>query len=119
MGVQEVGGRVVFLRTLLEGGSSRSYGIEVARLAGLPAPVVRRAREVLGNLEAGELDAAGHPRAARRSAPAENQLPLFAAAPGTPLGEVLATLAGLDVDSLTPLEALNLLALLHGKAQSV
>ena len=72
MGVREVGGRVVFLRTLVEGGSSRSYGIEVARLAGLPAPVVRRAREVLGNLEAGELDAAGTPGRPTGAAPRRN-----------------------------------------------
>jgi DNA mismatch repair protein MutS len=116
MGVQEVGGRVVFLRTLLEGGSSRSYGIEVARLAGLPVPVVRRAREVLGNLEAGELDAAGHPRAARRESAPLDQLPLFQGA-GSPLAEVQKALAALRVESLTPLEALNLLAELQAKAR--
>ncbi len=117
MGVQEVGGRVVFLRTLLEGGSSRSYGIEVARLAGLPAPVVRRAREVLGNLEAGELDASGHPRAAHRSPPPQDQLPLFAPAQDAATREVLETLAELHLDGLTPLQALNLLAVLQGKAR--
>jgi len=116
MGVQEVKGRVVFLRTLLEGGSSRSYGIEVARLAGLPAPVVRRAREVLGNLEAGELDAAGHPRAAHRAGPQADQLPLFQGA-GSPLAEVQKALGALNVDALTPLEALNLLAELQAKAR--
>ncbi len=117
MGVQEMGGRVVFLRTLLEGGSSRSYGIEVARLAGLPAPVVRRAREVLGNLEAGELDASGHPRAAHRSLPPQDQLPLFAQPVDVSAHELLQTLRTLAVDSLTPLEALNLLAVLQSKAR--
>jgi DNA mismatch repair protein MutS len=118
MGVQEVAGRVVFLRTLVEGGSSRSYGIEVARLAGLPAPVVRRAREVLGNLEAGELDAAGHPRAARRGTPPRDQLPLFPSA-GSPAALVLQALAAVKVDALTPLEALNLLADLQAKAHGL
>jgi len=117
MGVQEVAGRVVFLRTLLEGGSSRSYGIEVARLAGLPAPVVRRAREVLGNLEAGELDAAGHPRAARRETRPLDQLVLFGPAPGSALAQLLETLKAVRLDTLTPLEALNLLAVLQTKAR--
>ncbi|MGO8969993.1 MAG: DNA mismatch repair protein MutS [Myxococcaceae bacterium] len=116
MGVQETGGRVVFLRTLLEGGSSRSYGIEVARLAGLPGPVVRRAREVLGNLEAGELDAAGHPRAAHRSPPAQEQLPLKLPVAGSATAELLQALRALRVDTLTPLAALNLLAELQAKA---
>jgi DNA mismatch repair protein MutS len=118
MGVQEVGGRLVFLRTLVEGGSSRSYGIEVARLAGLPAAVVRRAREVLGNLEAGELDAAGQPRAAHRAPPLLSQLPLFASSGGL-AAEMVATLSALTLDSLTPLEALNLLALLQKKARGI
>jgi DNA mismatch repair protein MutS len=117
MGVQEVAGRVVFLRTLLEGGSNRSYGIEVARLAGLPAPVVRRAREVLGNLEAGELDAAGHPRAAHRGPPLTDQLVLFGPVPGSPAARVLEALEAVRVDTLTPLEALNLLAVLQQKAR--
>ena len=51
MGVREAGGKVVFLRTVVEGGASKSYGIEVARLAGLPGSVLRRAREVLRRLE--------------------------------------------------------------------
>jgi DNA mismatch repair protein MutS len=117
MGVQEVAGRVVFLRTLLEGGSSRSYGIEVARLAGLPKPVVRRAREVLGNLEAGELDAAGHPRAAARAVAPKQQLPLFGPAQGSPAAEALDALEAVRVDTLTPLEALNLLSVLQTKAR--
>ncbi len=119
MGVQEVGGRVVFLRTLVDGGSSRSYGIEVARLAGLPGPVVRRAREVLGNLEAGELDAAGKPRAAHRGPPPQDQLGLFGPLPGSPAAQALEGLEALRVDTLTPLEALNLLAVLQRKARGL
>src|SRR5439155_19418038 len=57
--VSDVGGRVVFLRKVVPGAASRSYGIHVARLAGLPEAVLRRAREILGNLEAQELDEAG------------------------------------------------------------
>ena len=58
--VREVGDRVVFLRKLVQGGASRSYGIEVAKLAGLPPEVLVRAREILRNLEAMEVDEGGH-----------------------------------------------------------
>ncbi|HEX7069785.1 MAG TPA: DNA mismatch repair protein MutS, partial [Rhodothermales bacterium] len=54
--VQEHGGRVIFLRKLLPGGADHSYGIEVARMAGLPEPVIRRARQILHHLESQELD---------------------------------------------------------------
>jgi len=109
--VREVGGRVVFLRKLVAGGASRSYGIEVARLAGLPGEVLDRAREVLANLESGELDEAGHPRPARKGGrPAEGQLGLFAA-PADPKREsVLRELEGLPLDETSPLEALNAVA---------
>jgi DNA mismatch repair protein MutS len=108
---------VVFLRTLVEGGTSRSYGIEVARLAGLPSTVLRRAREVLGNLEAGELDASGHPRAAYRATGAREQLPLFTRdAPRPGDVEVLERLRAARIEKLTPLEALNLLAALQALA---
>ena len=60
MAVREWDGEVLFLRRVIEQPASRSYGIEVARLAGLPETVVARAREILNNLEMGELDEAGH-----------------------------------------------------------
>ena len=63
---REWGDEVVFLRRLVAGGASRSYGIQVARLAGLPAAVVERAREILSNLESGEFDERGRPRFALR-----------------------------------------------------
>ena len=113
--VQELNGKVLFLRKLVEGGASRSYGIEVARLAGLPGDVLCRAREILANLESGELDQDGHPRPARRAphpAPSDSQLGLFA--PATrPVDRVEQQLVGelreVSLDHLSPLEALNLL----------
>jgi DNA mismatch repair protein MutS len=63
--VSESEGRIVFLRKVVPGSASKSYGIEVARLAGLPGPVVERAREILGNLEQNELDVTGKPKFAR------------------------------------------------------
>jgi DNA mismatch repair protein MutS len=104
--VKEWKGEVIFLRRLLEGAASRSYGIHVARLAGLPAPVVERAKEILRNLEGSELDAAGRPRLAGGAAvegPA--QLMLF----GTLDRELRERLKAVDVTVLTPVEALNLL----------
>jgi DNA mismatch repair protein MutS len=110
--VREVGGKVVFLRKLIEGGTSRSYGIEVARLAGLPAVVVERAKEILANLESGELDETGRPLFARAKratgrAGAAPQLALFQPPAGSALEREL---AAVDLSALTPLQALNLLA---------
>ena len=60
--VREWNGKIIFLRKLMSGSTSHSYGIQVAALAGLPDGVISRAREVLANLEAGEFDEAGRPR---------------------------------------------------------
>jgi len=112
--VREVGDQVVFLRKLVQGGASRSYGIEVAKLAGLPAEVLARAREILKNLEALEVDEGGHAALARGRRPRPDpasQLGLFGAAPADPAeGEVAKALRTLDLDALRPLDALNLLA---------
>ena len=102
---------------LVEGGASRSYGIQVARLAGLPAAVIDRSKQILANLEGGELDAWGRPRLARgASEPDPGQLAFAlgndeAASPAE--REVLASLRELDVDRTTPLDALGELARLR------
>ena len=102
MAVREVGDEVLFLHRLQPGGADRSYGIEVGRLAGLPRDVLKRARQLLKLLEGGHLmvDAGG-----RREERGE-QLPLFAAAPDP----VVDRLRAVDVDTLTPLKALEMLA---------
>jgi DNA mismatch repair protein MutS len=110
--VREVGGRVIFLRKLVDGGTSRSYGIEVARLAGLPGSVVARAKEILANLESGELDDTGRPLLARVKAGAgpvgsPPQLALFQPPAGSALEREL---AAVDLSTMTPLQALNFLA---------
>ena len=82
--VREEKDRVVFLRRIVEGGADRSYGIQVARLAGLPGEVLQRAEEILKGLEAGELNAAGKPARIRpkgartRGSPKRDELDLFA-----------------------------------------
>ena len=63
--VREWGEQIVFLRKIVPGGTDKSYGIQVARLAGLPAPVLQRAREILRQLEEGHLDDTGQPKLAR------------------------------------------------------
>ncbi|MDJ0847415.1 MAG: DNA mismatch repair protein MutS [Myxococcota bacterium] len=110
---REWGEDVIFLRRLVAGGASRSYGIQVARLAGLPALVIERARELLRNLEGGEYDAQGRPRLAAPPAPGEpdDQLGLFAAPAADPAeAEVLAALREVDPERTTPLDALTLLS---------
>ncbi len=103
--VKETGGSVVFLRRVEPGAADRSYGIEVAKLAGLPNEVVVRAREVLAEHESSEHRLSGH--LTPGSAPERPaQLTIF-----TPLSQpVLEKLREADLDRMTPLEALNLLA---------
>jgi DNA mismatch repair protein MutS len=114
---REWGDEVIFLRRLVPGNASRSYGIEVARLAGLPDVVISRAREILHNLEGGELDERGRPRLAGSEAAAAadaGQLALFGSRPPRPAeARVLEVLRGLDPDRLTPLDALGELARLR------
>ena len=63
--VREWGEQIVFLRKIVAGGTDKSYGIQVARLAGLPAPVLKRAREILRQLEEDNLDDIGQPKLAK------------------------------------------------------
>jgi DNA mismatch repair protein MutS len=111
MAVKEVNGRVVFLRKVVPGGADRSYGIHVAELAGLPASVTVRAREILSNLEKQELDVKGAPVLARRDGESAGagQLLLFTAQEELALEK----LREADLDQLTPLAALGLLASLQ------
>jgi DNA mismatch repair protein MutS len=114
MAVKEWEDRIVFLRRVVPGSADKSYGLHVARLAGLPLEVIRRASEVLANLEAQEYDFSGKPRLARGSGPAASgpdQLTLF-----TPPEQVVAeVLRSADIEALTPLAALNLLASLKAR----
>ncbi|MCZ6714063.1 MAG: DNA mismatch repair protein MutS [Deltaproteobacteria bacterium] len=100
----ERGGEILFLRRMEPGAASRSYGIEVARRAGLPPEVIRRAREVLANLEGGEFDERGKPRLAREGAgTAPSQLGLFQGGRADPLRQALRKL---EPDDMTPIESM-------------
>jgi DNA mismatch repair protein MutS len=107
--VKEWGDEIIFLRRIEEGIADKSYGIQVARLAGLPASTLDRAKEILSNLEKSELNELGNPKLAYTSStPAPDsqrtgQLDLFT----TQADPVIKELLGLDILSMTPLEALN------------
>jgi len=114
--VREREGKIIFLRRVIPGAASHSYGIEVAKLAGLPTDVVERAKEILKNLESAELDAEGQPRAAKSAKGAAASIihqPSLFDDKKHPLVEELKQI---DINTLTPLEALNLLAELTKKA---
>jgi DNA mismatch repair protein MutS len=113
--VKETQNRIVFLRKVEEGAADRSYGIEVAKLAGIPAPVTQRAREILKKHEENEHQLSDNltVRARRKPKIVVNQMSLF-----TALEEELRNaLRVIDVDSMTPLEALRLLSELKKKAE--
>ena len=107
--VREIGDDVMFMHKLLPGAADRSYGIEVGKLAGLPASVIRRARAVLQLLEGEQiargLDPAARPvaRSAAASTDTQVELPLFA-------DPVIKRLEAIETDAITPLNALSLLA---------
>ena len=130
--VQEHEGKVIFLRKLVPGGADHSYGIEVARMAGLPDPVLVRAREILHHLEgqqlaieeAGDNEHAGDGAAPQKAAPQKKvrraegeavpdladgpaaQMSLFYGQPDPVAEQLKAALEGLDPDRMTPVEAL-------------
>ena len=101
--VKEWNDEIIFLHTVRPGGTDRSYGIQVARLAGLPAAVVARAREILSELASERVDLS---RSLGDPGPASSQLTLFPPAHDP----ILKDLAALDIGSMTPLQALNLVA---------
>jgi DNA mismatch repair protein MutS len=113
MAVREWGGEVLFLRRVVEQPASRSYGIEVAKLAGLPAGIITRARQILSNLEQGELDDAGKARLARNADRSNRgaQLGLFTPTESRALDE----LRTVDIDRLAPVDALTMLAKLKSR----
>ena len=98
--VREIGGSIVFLRKIVRGGASRSFGVEVASLAGVPEEVTSRAKVILKQLERGEKR--------RESLPAEEE-------PQEDTIDLKEELRGIDVNALTPMQALALLAELKEK----
>lgn len=113
--VQETGDQIVFLHTVVPGGADRSYGLHVAKLAGVPGPVLKRAAQLLSELEqtagarvAAAAAAVAAPRSASRAA-ATGQLSLLPYPDEAAAAAVIAELKATSVDELTPIAALNLL----------
>ena len=106
MAVRERGEEILFLRKIVEGGADRSYGIHVARLAGLPGDVVARAEDVLKRLESGsaqdDVSQAGRERETPAHLAPDPTLP--------PPHPILEEVRQMDLFSMTPLEAMNKLA---------
>jgi DNA mismatch repair protein MutS len=113
--VTEEGGEVIFIRKIVPGGVDKSYGIHVARLAGLPKSVINRAHEVLSDLESSH---SRHPsgktdRKETKKIPSVSQISFFAEP-----SPVIRELEKLDINALTPLEALTRLYELQQKAKT-
>ena len=105
--VKEWNDEIIFLRKLTDGSTNRSYGIQVARLAGIPEKVLKRAKEILKNIEAGEFDGVGVPQVSlskeQVNTISNGQLPLFQ----TTNHAALNALKSMELETMTPLEALN------------
>ena len=119
---REYGDNVVFLHKLVPGSANRSYGIAVARLAGVPAAVLTRATSILSGLEAGAaLPSGGHARMRPLDAQGKAQLELFhSPAPSAEeTSNIMKILRELDVDRLTPMEALLMLSELKKESEKI
>ena len=104
--VKEWNDQIIFLRKVVAGAADKSYGIQVAKLAGIPKAIIDRAREILDTLERKERDLVEETRP--RAPKATRQLGLFGGDPREQ--EVIAALRGMEVEALTPIQALNALA---------
>lgn len=111
--VKEKNEDIIFLHKIVEGAADKSYGIHVARIAGVPGDVIQRASQILGTLEENHLDDSGLPAVPDRATGKQKQLQLFQVIEHP----VLDHLRDLDVNQMTPMDALQKLADLQGKAR--
>ena len=111
--IKEWNDEIIFLRKVQEGAADKSYGIQVARLAGLPKEVLQRAKEILNTLENNSFDLQGKPVIAGKTTdPSTLQLDLFKE---DVRQEVIDSLRSSDLENLTPMQAMNMLAELKNK----
>ena len=116
--VQEHNQKVVFLRKLVRGGADHSYGIEVARMAGLPQTLLTRSRQILNQLEQQELEVGDASERIQAPAPSsfdQPQMTLFGPPADPLLEEIGAAISAIEPNNLTPIDALLLLSRLHQK----
>ena len=113
--VKEWGDEIIFLRKIEQGPADKSYGIQVARLAGIPNEIIKRAKEVLANLEKEELNELGKPRFANgQKKKGSFQLELFSSVTDAVMTEIM----NIDVNQLKPEEALSKLIEIKKKIRS-
>ena len=112
--VKEVGDDIIFLRKIVRGGADKSFGIQVARLAGLPQEVIKRAKDILHELEASDINIDHDSILDKANAGAPQQITLFG--PASP-DDIMQEVRNVDVNSITPMEALNMIYDLHLRAK--
>lgn len=107
--VKEVDGKVIFLRKLMRGGSEHSFGIHVAEIAGMPRSIVKRAEVILKELEAdnSQVGSVGKPSAEKINMTREGMQLSFFQLDDPVLCQIRDEILGLDINNLTPVEALN------------
>ena len=121
--VKEVDGKVIFLRKLVRGGSEHSFGIHVAEIAGMPRSIVKRSQVILKQLEAdnASVGSAGKPNTERLADSREGMQMSIFQLDDPVLSQVRDEILGLDINNLTPVEALNKLneikKIVTGKSQ--
>ncbi len=112
--VKEVGEDIIFLRKIVRGGADKSFGIQVARLAGLPHDVIKRAREILHELENSDISIDRGSTLKKAEADAPQQITLFGSSSSN---DIVQELKDVDVNTITPMEALNMIYDLHLRAK--
>ncbi len=113
--VREKGEQIVFLRKIMRGGSDRSFGVQVARLAGLPQEVIARAMEIMAKLETEQVSHSGVGSALVGQKPEPKQLDITQ----LPYADFVDEISKLDINAMTPMEALNTLYLLRERAKKL
>ena len=109
--VKEVGDDIIFLRRIVRGGADRSFGVQVARLAGLPDDVIARAKELLKQLEAADIN---HDIEPVLSGGEDQQMSLFGSCAAD---DIIGTLSDMQLDTMTPMDAMNALYDLQMRAK--
>ena len=125
--VKEQGDNIVFLRKIVKGGADKSYGIQVAKLAGVPDPVIVRAKEVVEELSSADITAKAREIARQNATAAQhkavtrpdevdlNQMTLFDTVKNE---DIIKEIESIEINEITPMEALNILSRMQGKLKN-
>ena len=125
--VKEQGDNIVFLRKIVKGGADKSYGIQVAKLAGVPDPVIVRAKELVEELSSADITAKAREIARQNATAAQhkavtrpdevdlNQMTLFDTVKNE---DIIKEIESIEINEITPMEALNILSRMQGKLKN-